>query len=425
MKACDLLLENAAQVVTVDDGKPGPKRGERAMNDLGVIEDGAIAVRGGRVVAVGPSARLAKRFRPRRRLDVAGKTVLPGFVDAHTHPVFARMREDEFARRCRGEDYEQILSAGGGILASARALQDSSLASVARDVAARFERMLLHGTTTAEAKTGYGLTLRGEIVSLFALQRAAARTALRVVPTYLGAHALPEEYRSRRAAYVDEVVERMIPFAARLGLARFFDVFVERGAFTVAEARRMCRAARAHGLGVKVHADEFRDGGGARLAAEVGATSAEHLGGTGRAGIRALAKAGVVPVLLPTTSLFLGIARKPDARAMIAAGCPVALATDFNPGSSPTENLGLSAALGCLLLGMTPEEVIVAITRNAAAAVGAEPRAGRIAPGRPADLVVLDAPSYVFLPYRMGTNLVQTVLVAGRVVVRNARLLAR
>jgi imidazolonepropionase len=184
----------------------------------------------------------------------------------------------------------------------------------------------------------------------------------------------------------------------------------------------MCRAARAHGLGVKVHADEFRDGGGARLAAEVGATSAEHLGGTGMAGIRALAKAGVVPVLLPATSLFLGLPKMPAARAMIQAGCPVALATDFNPGSSPTENLSLVAALGCVTLGMTPEEVLVAITRNAAAAVGEEERAGRIAPGRPADLVVLDAPSYVFLPYRMGTNLVHTVLVGGEVVVHNARL---
>jgi imidazolonepropionase len=242
-----------------------------------------------------------------------------------------------------------------------------------------------------------------------------------VVPTYLGAHALPAEFRAKRGAYVDDVVDRMIPLAARLGLARFFDVFVERGAFTVPEARRMCRTARAHGLGVKVHADEFRDGGGARLAAEVGATSAEHLGGTGRAGIRALARAAVVPVLLPATSLFLGLARRPDARAMIAAGCPVALATDFNPGSSPTENLALVAALGCTTLGMTPEEVVVAITRNAAAAVGAEPRAGRIARGRPADLVVLDAPSYVFLPYRLGTNLVHAVVVGGEVVVRNAR----
>jgi imidazolonepropionase len=421
MRTCDLLLENAAQVVTVDDGRPGPKRGERAMNELGVIERGAVAVEGGTVVGVGSGASMRRRWRPKARLDVEGRTVLPGFVDAHTHPVFARMREDEFARRCRGEDYEQILAAGGGILASARALVKSSPARLAAQVAARFERMLLHGTTTVEAKTGYGLTDEGEKLSLVALQRAAAAAGNRIVPTYMGAHALPDAFRKRRRAYVDQVIDEMIPHAASGGFVRFFDVFVERGAFTAAEGRRMCRAARAHGLRVKVHADEFRDGGGARLAAEVGATSAEHLGGTGAAGIRALARAGVVPVLLPATSLFLRLPRRPDARAMIAAGCPVALATDFNPGSSPTENLSLVAALGCLTLSMTPEEVVVAVTRNAAAAVGEEERAGRIAPGRPADLVVLDAPSYEFLPYRLGTNLVHTVLVGGKVVVANAR----
>jgi imidazolonepropionase len=342
-------------------------------------------------------------------------------VDAHTHPVFARMRADEFARRCRGESYERILAAGGGILASAKALQKMSVAALAQDVRARLDRMLLHGTTTVEAKSGYGLTTASEVASLVALRQAARGHPVRVVPTFLGAHALPAEHRARRKAYVDEVIERMLPEVARRGLARFCDVFVERGAFTVPEGRRILRAARALGLGAKVHADELRDGGGARLAAEVGATSAEHLGFTRGPGIRALARAGVVPVLLPTTSLFLGLAARPDARAMIAAGCAVALASDFNPGSSPTENLGLVAALGCTTLGLTPEEALVAITRNAAAAIGEEARAGRIAAGRPADLVVLDAPACVYLPYRLGTNLVHTVIADGRIVVENAR----
>lgn len=425
MRTCDLLIHNAAQVVTVDDGRPGPLRGTRGMNRVGVVEDGAVAILGGTVLAVGPEVRLVREWRSRRRLDAHGGTVLPGFVDAHTHPVFAVMREDEFARRCRGEDYEDILAAGGGILSAARHVADLDVRGLGGRVLERLGRMLLHGTTTVEAKTGYGLTLDGEIRSLFALRHAAQRTPQRVVPTYLGAHALPTAYRARRRAYEDEVVARVIPVAAATGLARYFDVFVERGAFTLAEGRRMGRAAQRAGLGVKVHADEFRDGGGARLAAELGAVSAEHLGATGPAGIRALARAGVVPVLLPATSLFLGLARKPDARAMIDAGCPVALATDFNPGSSPTENLALVAALGCTTLGLTPEEVVVAITRNAAAAVGEESRAGRIAPGRPADLVVLDAPSYVFLSYRLGTNLVRDVVVGGKVVVSNGRRCAR
>jgi len=421
MRSCDILIEGAAQVVTVDDGRPGPKRGTQAMNELGVIEDGAVAVRAGKIVAVGTTEELRRRFRPAKRLDADGKTVLPGFVDAHTHPVFARMRESEFALRCRGSDYGEILAAGGGILASAKALAGLPVTALAFGVRKRLDRMLLHGTTTVEAKSGYGLTTETEIASLEALKLASKGHPVHVVPTFLGAHALPAEHRGQRKVYVDEVVEQMLPLVARRKLARFCDVFVEVGAFTLAEGRRILHAARALGLQAKVHADEFGDSGGARLAAEVGAISAEHLGGTGAAGIRALARAQVIPVLLPATSLFLGLAQKPDARAMIKAGCAVALATDFNPGSSPTENLALVAALGCATLDMTPEEVVCAITRNAAAAIGEEARAGRIAVGRPADLVLLDAPSYLFLSYRLGTNLVETVLVAGKVVVRHGR----
>ncbi len=422
MRSCDLLIEGAAQVVTVDDGRPGPKRGAKAMNDLGVIEDGAVAVRAGKVVGVGTTEELGRRFRPRKRMDADGQTVLPGLVDAHTHPVFAKMRESEFALRCRGAEYGEILAAGGGILASAKALQGLPVTALAFGVRKRLDRMLLHGTTTVEAKSGYGLTTASEIASLEALRLAAQGHPVNVVPTFLGAHALPAEFRSKRKAYVDEVVEQMLPIVAKRKLARFCDVFVEKGAFTVAEARRIFRVAMRLGLRPKLHADEFGDSGGARLAAAVGAISAEHLGGTGSAGIRALARAGVIPVLLPATSLFLGLTQKPDARAMIAAGCAVALASDFNPGSSPTENLALVAALGCATLAMTPEEVVCAITRNAAAAIGEEARAGHIAVGRPADLVLLDAPSYVFLPYRLGTNLVETVIIGGRVVVRRGRL---
>ena len=257
--------------------------------------------------------------------------------------------------------------------------------------------------------------------SLRAIRTAARGWPITVVPTFLGAHALPAEFGDRRADYVRLVTDVMIPLVARRKLAVFCDVFCERGAFTVREAEVILAAGAAHGLRGKIHADEFSDGGGARLAAKVKAVSAEHLGATGPVGIRALAKAGVVPVLLPTTSVFLGLEAKPNARAMIEAGCAVALATDFNPGSSPTANLSLSAALGCTMLGMTPEEVVTAITRNAAAAVGREDRFGRIAKGRRADLVILDAPSYVHLPYRMGTNLVHTVIRGGQVVVEDGR----
>ncbi|MFM8979729.1 MAG: imidazolonepropionase [Planctomycetia bacterium] len=424
MRACDLLLEGAAQVVTLDDGRPGPKRGRAAMNDVGLVEDGAVAIARGKVLAVGATDDLRRRFRARRRVDLEERVLLPGLVDAHTHPVFARMREEEFALRCRGASYEQVLAAGGGILASAEALQGVPVTALACGVRRHLDRMLLHGTTTVEAKSGYGLTTASELASLEALRLAAREHPMTVVPTFLGAHALPAAYRTRRRAYVDEVVGTMLPAVARRRLARYCDVFVERGAFTRAEGLRILRAARRLGLGAKVHADEFGDSGGATLAAAVGAASAEHLGGTGRAGIRALARAGVVPVLLPATSLFLGLAQRPQARAMVEAGCPVALASDFNPGSSPTENLALVAALGCTTLGLTPEEALVGITRNAAAAIGEGHRAGRIAPGRPADLVVLDAPTWLHLPYRLGTNLVRSVYVAGRRVVHDGRRVA-
>ncbi len=421
MRTADLLLLGAAQVVTCDGGRAAAKRGPREMNDLRVIEDGAIAVRRGKILAVGPTNDITRTYRGMQRFYCRGRTILPGFVDAHTHPVFAKMREDEFARRTRGEDYEAILAAGGGIHASAEALREAPQSALVADVRARLDSMLLHGTTAVEAKSGYGLTPESEVKSLRVIQKAAAQHPMTAARTFLGAHVVPKEYHRARAAYVKLLIEQMIPRVARQRLASFCDVFVEKSAFSVKEAREILRAGKRHGLRPKVHADQFRDSGGAKLAAELGAISVEHVDATGRSGIRALAKAGVIPVLLPAAALFTGLTHKPNARALIEAGCAVALATDFNPGTAPSENLALTASLGCSLLGMTPEEVIIAITRNAAAACGLQENHGRIAKGRPANLVVLDAPSYTFLPYRMGTNLVHQVFVNGRKVVKQGR----
>lgn len=424
MRTVDLLVLDAAQVVTVASGPRGPAIGRAAMNDLGVVEDASVAVHAGKVVAIGPTNEIMRTYRSTRRVHAHGRVVLPGFVDAHTHPCFAKWRDDEFARRCRGESYEEILAAGGGILASAKALQMTPEEDLVEHLKRVYEHALLHGTTTIEAKSGYGLTPDSERKSLKAIRRAAKAVPLDVVPTFLGAHAIPEEYGLRRQEFVRLVTRTMIPRIASERLAVFCDVFCEEGVFTPAETETILRAGKRAGLRPKVHADEMKDTGGAALAARVGATSAEHLGAANPAGIRAMAAAGVVAVLLPTTSVFLRLPKKPDARGMIEAGCPVALATDFNPGSSPTANLALSAALGCSMLSMTPEEAITAITRNAAAAVGLPDWAGQIAVGRPADLVLLDAPSYVHLPYRMGTNLVHTVIRHGKVVVSGGRLAA-
>jgi imidazolonepropionase len=424
MRNVDLLVLGASQVVTVASGPPGPARGRAAMNDLGVIEDASVAVHRGRILAIGSTNDVTQAFRSTSRVHAQGGTVLPGFVDAHTHPVFARWREDEFARRCRGETYESILAAGGGILASAQALEDTPEDDLVAALKRRFDHASRLGTTTLEAKSGYGLSDAAERKSLRALRRAAHGAPLTVVPTFLGAHAVPAAYARRRADYIRLLVRTTMPRVARERLAVFCDVFCERGVFTPKETEEILRAGQRLGLRAKIHADEMTDTGGAALAAKLRAVSAEHLGAANPAGIRAMAAAGVVPVLLPSTCLFLGLERLPDARGMIEAGCAVALASDFNPGSSPTASLALAAALGCTTLGMTPEEVVTAITRNAAAAVGLSAVAGSLVPGRPADLVVLDAPSYVHLPYRMGTNLVRHVVRRGRVVVADGRRVA-
>jgi imidazolonepropionase len=417
----DTLVLNAAQVVTVAAGGDGAARGRAAMNDLGVVEGASIAIHRGRIAGIGPTNEMMKAFRAKARVHADGRAVLPGFVDAHTHPVFPRWREDEFARICRGETYDEIRASGGGIAASAEALRAVPEADLVESIQATFDRMLLHGVTVVEAKSGYGLSAEAEVKSLRALRRASHGFPITVVPTFLGAHAVPREFARDRAAYVRLLVEEMIPTVARHRLACYCDAFLDKGAFTAEETAKILRAGAAHGLAPKVHADEFRDDGGAALAAKLGAVSADHLGFSSDAGIQALAKSPAVAVLLPATALFLGLSRRPDARKMIDAGCAVALATDFNPGSSPTVNLSLVAGLGCTALRMTPEEAVTAITRNGAAAIGRADRFGSIAVGRRADLVLLDAPSYLHLPYRLGTNLVHTVIRAGRMVVEDGR----
>ncbi len=414
----DLLVVNAAQLLTCAPARERPKVGEE-MLQLGIIEGGAVAVVGERIAAVGPTEEVLRSVRcgPRTRVvNADGQVVTPGLVDPHTHLIFAGWREEEMELRLRGFTYLDILRAGGGILSTVRATRAASLEELVRVGLQRAWEMLTQGTTTAEAKSGYGLSLEHELKQLAAVREVNARHPLDLVPTFLGAHAIPEEYSGSPERYVDQVVEEMLPAVARDGLAEFCDVFCEPGVFDLKQSRRILTRARQLGLGLKVHADEIHPQGGAELAAELEAASADHLVAVSDEGIDRLAASGVVAVLLPGTSFVLG-GRHAPARRMLERGVAVALATDFNPGTCPCNSLPLIMVMGCLCLGMRPAEVVNAVTINAAWAIGRAHDIGSIEPGKLADLVVFEAPNYKYLCYRLGTNLVRMVIKRGQVVV--------
>ena len=359
-------------------------------------------------------------------LDGRGKTALPGFVDPHTHLPWAGYRENEFNERLKGKTYAEIAAAGGGIVSTVAATRHASVEELTLVTRQRLDRMLLHGTTYCEAKTGYGLDLATERKQLAALLAAAAGHPVGVAPTALPGHEVPLERRGSaalKARYVDECCGEILPALAADG-ARFVDVFCEHGVFDLHESRRILDAGKAHGLLPRLHADELTPLGGARLAAEVGALSADHLLFTQPDGIHAMAKAGVVATLLPGTSVFLRMNRYAPAREMIAAGVAVALGTDCNPGSSYTESLPAVAFFATIGMGLTVEETLTAMTLNAAASVGEAARRGSLEPGKAADVVLVDGPSLEHLVYHYGVNPVTDVVASGRLVVRDARRVA-
>src|SRR5688572_24575077 len=326
----DLLIRGAAELATPLGTSA---RGGRSMAEIRVVPRGAVAIRGERIVAVGPQDDLERTFRARRTLDAAGGTLVPGFVDAHTHPVFATTREDEFELRTRGASYAEIAAAGGGIASTARGVRAATEEELVAQLELHLERFLRLGTTTVEAKSGYGLSLEAELKCLAALARVRAKRGVDVVPTFLGAHDVPPEYRERRAEYVELVVAEMLPRVAAGRLAEYCDVFTEAIAFSLDESRRILERARELGLGLRMHADQLTPSGGAELAAELGAASADHLEHVGPRGIDALLAAGTIPVLCPVVPLYLRQEREAPGRAMVDAGLPVAISTDFNPGS--------------------------------------------------------------------------------------------
>jgi imidazolonepropionase len=387
--------------------------GELTTNARGIVTDAALAVSGGAVTWVGSDDAVPPAFRSLRSVSVGGKAVLPGFVDAHTHCVFAGDRADEFAKRMRGEQYEEILAAGGGIRSTVQATRSASHEDLVASAGARLDRMQRMGTTTVEIKSGYGLDTATEQKMLEVITELGQTHPIDVVPTFLGAHVVPVEYRADRNVYVRLIVEEMLPVCAPY--ARYCDVFCDEGAFTVDEARQVLEAGLRFGLKPRMHVEQLSAAGGTELAAEVGAVSADHLDHVTAAGVEALRAAGTVAVLLPAVSLSMR-APQPPARRLWESGVPVAIATDCNPGTSYVESMPLVIALAVLEMGLTPEEAVWAATRGGALAVE-EPTKGVIVQGAAADLIVLDAPSAVHLAYRPGTNLVGSVIKDGEFVV--------
>lgn len=420
MMEIDLLIHNAHQVVTCASPH-GLKRGA-AMRDVGLLEDGAIAIDHGKIFAVGKTQELTSRFNPRKILDASGKVVCPGFVDPHTHVVYAGDRVDEFELRIKGATYMEIMAAGGGIVSSARAVRAANVEQLANETRPRLDAMLRLGTTTLEVKTGYGLDEGNEMKLLAAIEALAASHVCTLVPTFLGAHAIPAEYKSDPEAYVGIVIERMLPKVAAWyqgsrfksqGIPLFCDVFCEQNAFTLVQSRRILQAGLALGLGAKIHADEFNALGGVSLAVELGAISADHLDVTTPEERARLAASDTVGVMLPAVNFNLGSPHFADARALIDAGGALALSTDINPGSAPCPSMPLVMAISTRYQRLLPAEALNACTINAAHAIGMGKTIGSLEPGKQADLLILNTGDYRHVCYQFGMNFVETVVKGG------------
>ena len=400
------LIKNISKLYTPVGGKP--------YGYIKELNDVALLIENDNIVSILQNNDKAPKCD--EVINANGKTMLPGFVDAHTHPVFWNTREDEFIMRIQGKSYEEIARAGGGIRNSVRRFRDADKAQIKEVTRQRIKKFLEYGTTTIEAKSGYGLSTEDEIKSLEIIDELNREQPLDLIPTFLGAHEVPDEYQDRRTAYVDLIVNEMIPKVAQKKLAKFCDVFCEEGVFTVEESSRIFRAAQAFGIQSRVHADELKGTGGAEMAAEIGAVTADHLVNVSDKGIRKMAKAGVIPVLLPGTTFFLMKDEYAPARKMIDIGCRVAISTDFNPGSSTTQNMQLIWTIAALKLRMLPTELLWASTLIPAESLGLQNKIGSIEEGKQADLTLLDIPNLSYLPYHYGINHVLMTIKNGQVV---------
>lgn len=412
----ELLITGATQMVTLA-GPSRPRVGEE-MRELAIITDGALLARGGLIALVGRTDEIeSKASRGAVRTDARGCVVMPGFIDAHTHPVFAGTREDEYEMRSAGATYQEIAARGGGIRSTVRRTRQASEEELFQIALPRLQQMIEHGTTTIEAKSGYGLTVADELKILRVIRRLGEETPLDIVPTFLGAHEIPDEYRANREGYIKLVTDEMMPRVAREKLARYADIFCESHVFNVDESRRVLERAKELGFGLRFHADQLTLSGGALLAAELQAATADHLEWTDEEGIEAMRRAEVMGILLPGAVFNLGLTRYPPARRMIEAGLGIALATDFNPGSSPTPSMQMVLSIACAQMRMTPAEAVTAATINAAYSLNLGSSIGSIEAGKQADVVVYDCADYRQIPYFFGVNHARTVIKSGRVVI--------
>ena len=410
-----LLITGCKELLTLSGVVP--RRG-KAMQNLGIVRDGAILVRDGNVIATGPRRQVARlsEARDANKLDLGGRVVLPGLVDSHTHLIFPASRASEYEQRIAGASYEKIARQGGGILSTVRALRQTKPKELKRRALAALRQFAAHGTTTLEAKSGYGLDTGSELEILRLMSELHQEQPVDIQSTFLGAHVVPPEFRGRADAYVNFLAGELIPSVALSGLAEFCDVFCDRGAFTIAQARRILTTARACGLVPRLHAEQLSRTGAARLAIELDAVSADHLEKINSADIRALAASNVVATLLPGCSFHLGLGSYPPARKLLDEGAVVALATDYNPGSSPTLSLPMIMSLACSQMRMSPAEAIAAITINAAFSLRRHSRIGSIEVGKYADLTVFDVEEYREIPYYFGVNYCVMTMKRGEII---------
>jgi imidazolonepropionase len=424
MLEADLVIHHASQLLTLAGG---PQRGSQ-LGALGIIEDGAVAVRGSEILEVGTSGDLAERVRARRQIDASNRVVLPGFVDPHTHLIWAGDRAREFEMRLSGMTYLQIMAAGGGIRSTVSETRQADLETLKSSARTRMRTMLLHGTTTVESKTGYGLETETELRMLEAIVQLDDEGPIELAATFLGAHAIPPEYDERADAYVDLVCDEMLPAVKQawqtIGGGRelpFVDVFCEKGAFDLEQSRRILERAQSLDFPLKIHADEFLGLGGTGLAVQMGAASADHLVHTPEQDIIALGQSDTVAVALPCTPFGLAESEYTPASAILDAGGILALATDLNPGTAWCESMQFAIALACRTMRLTPSQAIAASTINAAAALQRADRIGSLEAGKQADLILLDVDDYRHLGYRFGTNLVSTVIKRGRILIEGGQ----